>query len=385
MKRKIGTIIGVILVILILIFGILYLVDLDRMSKNEPVLFSTWGRKYTPPEEETAVNTKNMKIILSLEDEITENSAWCGTFNLIWNDLKNDLAKQAIVFENQTELVNNLNKGTFTEENLSESSYYKTYGTPSPELKKQIEEEIKKKFNEKSDILDDFDFENSSEYDYFLYCMLKKEFEFPMEYKVFENEKFKEYEGVKYFGIDGKGKDETRDALNNQTEIMYYDSNDSFAVKLYTKQNDEVIIVKGNKSKTFGTMYEDVIKRAEEYTGMRYFEIEENLKIPCMDFNLKEEISEVERQEFKFSDGRSYEIDKAVQTIEFTLDEKGGRIKSEAGIMANLSAAVECYATPRQFIVDDTFTVFLVEKDKELPYFAAQISDISQVQANVSK
>ena len=141
MKRKIGVAVGVILIILISVFGILYLVDLDRMSKNEPVLFSTWGRKYAPPVEKSTVNTKNMKIVLSLEDEITENSAWCGTFNLIWNDLKNNLAKQDIVFKNQTELVNNLNKGTFTEENLSESSYYKTYGIPSPELKKQIEKE----------------------------------------------------------------------------------------------------------------------------------------------------------------------------------------------------------------------------------------------------
>lgn len=121
-----------------------------------------------------------MKLILSLEDEIAENSAWCGTFNLIWNDLKNDLAKQDIVFANQTELINNLNKGTFTAENLSESSYYKAYGIPSQELKEQIEKAIEEKFNEKSDILGDFDFENSTEYDYFLYCMLKKNLNFQL-------------------------------------------------------------------------------------------------------------------------------------------------------------------------------------------------------------
>lgn len=48
MKKKIGMVVGVILVILILVFGILYLVDLKRMDNNEPVLFSTWGRDYTP-------------------------------------------------------------------------------------------------------------------------------------------------------------------------------------------------------------------------------------------------------------------------------------------------------------------------------------------------
>lgn len=167
-------IVGVILVILIFVFGILYLVDLKRMDNNEPVLFSTWGRAYTPKKQETT----GMDIVLSLEDEITENSVWCGTFNLIWNDLKNDLAKQDIVFENQTDTITNLNKGTFTQDDLSEESYYKVYGTPSPELKEQIEQAIKEKFNEESDILNSFDFENANPSDYFLYSMLKRSLNF---------------------------------------------------------------------------------------------------------------------------------------------------------------------------------------------------------------
>ena len=119
MKKKVLLVIGVILVILILVLGIVYLVDLNRMQNNEPVFFSTWGRKYSPPE----LNTK-LDLVLSLEDEITDNSAWCGTFNLIWNDLKNELAKQDIVFlEENTKTIDNLNKGTFTVDNLSNEYY----------------------------------------------------------------------------------------------------------------------------------------------------------------------------------------------------------------------------------------------------------------------
>ena len=77
MKKKVLLVIGVVLVILILVLGIVYLVDLNRMQNNEPVFFSTWGRKYSPPE----LNTK-LDLVLSLEDEITDNSAWCGTFNM---------------------------------------------------------------------------------------------------------------------------------------------------------------------------------------------------------------------------------------------------------------------------------------------------------------
>ena len=80
----------------------------------------------------------DINIVTSLEDKINGDSAWCGTFNLIWNDLKNDLAKQDIIFENQTEIIDNLNKGTFTTANLSVESYYKKYGTPTLELKEEI-------------------------------------------------------------------------------------------------------------------------------------------------------------------------------------------------------------------------------------------------------
>ena len=39
---------------------------------------------------------QSLTTVLTLEDEIQNDSIWCGTFQLIWNDLKNDLAKQDI-------------------------------------------------------------------------------------------------------------------------------------------------------------------------------------------------------------------------------------------------------------------------------------------------
>ena len=279
--------------------------------------------------------------------------------------------------------MDNLNKGTFTEKDLSEESYYKIYGTPSLKLKEQIENEIKTKFNETSDILDSFDWENVDEEDYFLYSMLKKEFEFPKEFMELPDGEFAGYNNVKYFGIDGNAEEEIRDALEEQVEVLYYDSEDSFAIKLKTKGNDEVIISKGNEEKTFGEMYENIMDRSEEYMGSRYIMIEENLKIPNISFNLKEEIPEIENKVFTFSNGLDYIISKAMQTIEFELDKSGGRIKSEAGIYADNLSAAGSYEEPRQFIVDDTFTIFLVEKGKEHPYFAAKISDISKVQDGV--
>ena len=77
MKKKVLIIIGVILLLILLIFGICYAVDKNRTNNNEPA----------NPIASTTL-AEGTDVILSLEDTITNNSVWCGTFNLIWNDLK---------------------------------------------------------------------------------------------------------------------------------------------------------------------------------------------------------------------------------------------------------------------------------------------------------
>jgi len=323
------------------------------------------------------VNNSNINIVTSLEDKITENVAWCGTFNLIWNDLKNDLAKQDIKFAENSNIVDNLNKGTFTTNELSESSYYKTYGTPSLELKEEIEKTIKEKFNETSDILDNFIWEGHDEKDYFLYSMLKKDFEYAKEFDKLDNGTFEKYNNVRYFGITGRTKDQVRE----QVEVLFYNSEDDFALKIQTKSDDEIIVSVGNNEDNFLDIYNSIMSKSENYKEGKRFRDNDTFKMPYITFNLKEEITEVENKPFYFSNGEEYIITQALQTIEFDLDEKGGRVKSEAGMMVNDMAAMP--QEPRKFNVDQTFTIFLMEYGKELPYFAAKISDISSVQSGV--
>ena len=46
--------------------------------------------------------------------------------------------------------------------------------------------------------------------------------------------------------------------------------------------------------------------------------------------------------------------------------------------MLNLSDSLEL--DKREFYIDDTFAIFLMEEDKDTPYFAAKINDITKFQ-----
>lgn len=329
--------------------------------------------------------SNDIEIVPTMDDQVLNNSAWCGTFQLVWNDMKNEVVKQDIIFTPQLRMVENLNKETFTSDMLSEESYYKKYGLKSLELKEEIEKGIKEKFNETSDIIDDFDWSEEALNDpnnpfvdrYFFYVMLRKNFEFEKEFNKLRVGDFNngDFKNTTYFGLSKKSPREQRE----QVEVLYYNSNEDFAVRLKTK-DDEVILYKNPTEDTFNKMFSNILIKNKTYMGNKFFESDDELKVPNIDFNRKKEYTELQEKKFLTLNGEGI-IKKAIQTIEFKLDEKGGSIKSEAAIdMIEKTSARPIPEQGRKFNLDGTFAIFLKETNSELPYFAARIEDITKVQ-----
>ena len=318
--------------------------------------------------------TKGVEVVPTLSDKISKDTSWCPTFQLIWNDFKNDIVKQNIKFDKKLDMLDNLNKEDFTKNDISDSYYYKIYGRKNLELKSKIENAIKEKFNQKSDILDQFDW-SSDALDsgedvidrYFLYSMLYREFEFNKKFDTF-NDKFKDIKNVEYFGIIKES-----NLIRNQIKVYYYNNENDFAIKLITKNNDEVIVIKNPKGETFEEIYNNI--KDKQTTS---FNSDDNFMMPKIDFNVLREYSELENKEIETIDG-IYTIEKAIQSIKFSLDEKGGKVKSEAGMDVKFETTASDKKI-RNFYVDDTFALFLKESNKDKPYFALRVDDISKFQ-----
>lgn len=387
LKKKLITILVVIvfIAIAILIQRLIYhKIDeenpVSNAPKNETLASQEENKQEENKTEETVVEDDGqIKVVPTMNDEILGNAAWCGTLQLVWNDLM-EKAGGELIFDPEITMATNLNKKEFTKENISENDYYQTYGLQTEKLKEKIEKNIKEKVNEKSDILDDFDWfktEKEAGNCYFFYAMLKKVFNFEYVFDdlddgIFENGKYKD---VKYFGVTTS----TDERVRSQIRILYYNSDDDFAVSLRTKEGEEIILCNNPEGKNFKEIYDNINNKNKKYSGMRILEDIDDFKMPNLKFNLEEKYKDLTGKSFTTENSEGA-INAVIQTIEFELNKKGGKLKSEAAISADVTSAIEEPKTPKHLYLDDSFVMFLVEEDKDTPYFAVKISDISKFQ-----
>lgn len=81
--KKIALVTFLIIISLIVIFVLLYIIDMHRMENNLPVLFSTWGYDYAPPEI--------LGKVVSIQDTTLDGSITCDTvLEKIFEDYENE-------------------------------------------------------------------------------------------------------------------------------------------------------------------------------------------------------------------------------------------------------------------------------------------------------
>lgn len=311
------------------------------------------------------------------------NKVWVGTFNLVWNDLMNDVIGGKIEFEDgYSELANELNKQTFTSKELNPNSYFKIHGEENYELRDKIINGIKTKFNETSNIVDRCNWEKR-ENGYVLYAMLKKEFNYLEKFPTLPDGFFGSKEekesyaslneqdflknNVKYFGIDPT----TGQEASKNIEVLFYNSESDFAVKLKTQEGEEVYLYRTTgEGKSFEENYQEMLDKQSKFTGEKVWNKNDCLKIPFVKIN-----DEINYDELcgKYIKGTDWYIEQALQTIDFELNNYGGSVKSEALIeMTKCGIFDDC----RKFIFDDDFILYLKEEDKQKPYFALKVDNM---------
>ena len=303
-----------------------------------------------------------------------QDRVWVGTFQLVWNDFIDKIVFNPVRFREGTPtLVNELNQKSFTVNDISEDCYYKYAGRVRKNTKRQIEKAIRKKFKESSDILDKLQLTPRGDM-LLVYAMLKKNFEFLHAFDKLERSLFSNDDVAEYFGIDK----DSNDSLGKGVNVLFYNNEDDFAVKLLTTGKDEVYLYKNSSNKPFNYIYSDMLKKQDAYNGNNLFEKVDELKVPNISFFEEKVFEELANKRIM---GTNLVINQALETIQFDMNNKGVKLKSEAAMtIMTTSLNPSERPAPRLFYFDDTFVIFLKEKEKTKPYFALRVCNINKFQ-----
>ena len=270
---------------------------------------------------------------------------WVGTLDLAWKDLAEKIGKDKIELEENVEIANKLNDSKFSKEMLDENDY-------KINVERTITNgyKIDANLNKKLNFLENFD-------------------NFGNDYKwtFGDGEKY-----IKYFGINNASSEE----MNKNIEILFYNKkgdkpvDNDFAIKLKTKEGDEIILYRTDDEKSFEEYYEDIKNKTNSYTGNRQFGEDDELLVPFININGMIAYNELYGKTIKNSDGLIiYDV---IQNVNFSLNEKGCNLNSKATMVTEYLGIGEdtkyCY-------FKDTFILFMKEQNNDNPYFALKVDN----------
>ena len=145
---------------------------------------------------------------------------------------------------------------------------------------------------------------------------------------------------------------------------------------LHTKEQEDVILVRGIEEENFHTMYQTLQEKKDTFTGKTVIDSEgDSLKIPNLTVKTKTAFDELPKGAYLY--WTDFYLHDVAQTIDFSLDRFWGKVLSEAFMEVVKESIPD---NLRDFYFDQEFVLFLKEQDKDLPYLAVKVSDIDLFQ-----
>lgn len=350
------------------------------------------------------IDPAHTELIAHLNTQITpgQNLVYCATFQLVWNQLADEIIRAPIALDGNPLTAQALNKRQFEKNELAEASYLAMVGFGYDDIVEKIKRGLKQKFNREPGLL-----LMAEANDILSYAYLEKNLPFDIVFDVFDEPLvFNNAAQVQSFGIREDGQSIL------QVVVLDYTSSDDFIIKLQASPKvdkeleaganiqrpritDDVILAKVTPMSTLAETVEAVFGRIDEEKykqvakGPFTEESEEKrrllapwldpiakeiLQIPKLNFNIQHNFTELEGRFLQNENFEHYRVAQAIQAVKFQLDETGAQLSSEA--LMGLSFGVHIpEPDPRKFIFDKPFLFCLREKGASHPYLVVWVEN----------
>jgi len=290
------------------------------------------------------------------------NYIWTGAMNLCWTNLSQAVIHETISLKTDEDealkMVDKFNHPVCTTRDLDEPSYYIKAGM-GPKTLEAINRESKEKFPQKS--FGDLEMSiGEDEFISYAYFFKKVSYEKPFT----RNDVYFDNTWVKGF--------EANDEQKRTVEVLKYDSDDRFIIRLRLKSaGDELILAKGYRTEEPSVVLAALNQDPDQKNNG--LSDDDHFMMPLLHLSCRRDYEELIGKAFANPGFTGYIIGAMFENIIFDLDEEGAKVESQAVMSVERGAAPQ--KTGRYFYLNKPFWVIMKRKDSSHPYFLLGINN----------
>jgi hypothetical protein len=331
----------------------------------------------------TSDQLKQTVIVPTLDTPIPEGKSaiWCSSFQLAWNRLKDDVAKEPVHLANAQTIADRLNRADQSENDLNPDSVYAAAGLAKDGIVKRIHEQMARKFPNVP--RPELDVPSVGAVAY-AYLEASARYDYPF----FENDApllFTDSDGkqapVSSFGIRKKD-DYAYSRMRQQVQVLYCpresigtenEVTEFIVDPCKTSKPNQIVVAQVSRKATLADTLADVEQKiaAQSEPGAFASQLHpcDTLLIPNIALRIDHRFKELEGKDKQFLNPalQGLHLDTASQTIQFRLDRSGADMAAEAKVHVRPSASF--------FHVNRPFLVYMKKRDGKHPFFVAWIEN----------
>ena len=341
------------------------------------------GQPYRPPQvgfEGRSTDLRQTVVVPTLDTPMPagKNVVWCGSLQIAWNRLRDDLLRSPPSIAGAEAVVSRLNQAGLTEQDLPEDSFLAAAGWVKDGIAERVQGQMEERFQVEVSF-DDMPVDTEA----LVYSYLQAHVKFAIPF--FENEKlflFKDSQdhetSVASFGIRPED-DYAYDRLRGQVEVLYAQGRDNgwtpqpdqFIVDLCRDSTpNQIVLACVDPRETLAETLKDVDEKIRDFLARwRDVTSRDTLLVPNMNWQMEHRFAELEGPDKPFLNQgfEGYYCSCVLQTIRFKLDRSGAELASE----------FKAYAEPwrTDYVFNRPFLVYIKKRDADGPFFVMWVDN----------